>query len=83
METIENVMRSDLDIISKYIFVGHILKHDVEFKKTHPGKSREVELDAQAAGNNVANEVLRLDVGHRVEIVETDDLHVRVANGAA
>ncbi|CQR70348.1 hypothetical protein SOV_38830 [Sporomusa ovata DSM 2662] len=83
VEVVKEVVGTDLQVVSQAVDVPEVGELDVEFNETDQRLIGDVEFNAAVAADDDAFEAGRGDVDGVVEVAETDDLHMGVANGAA
>lgn len=83
VEVVEQVVGANLQVVGHVVDLPEIGKPDVEFDKPNQRFVGDGQRDATIRTDHAAGQTFRRYVGGVVDMAQADDLHVRVANGAA
>ena len=83
VEVVEQVVGANLQVVGHAVDLPEIAEPDIELDETDQWFVGDGQRDAAVSADHAAGQTFRWYVGGVVDMAQTDDLHMRVANGAA
>lgn len=83
VKVVKEIVGTNLQVVSQAVKVSEAAELKVEFDKANQRLVGDIKFNTAVATDDNALEAGRRDVGSVVEVSETNDLHVGMANGAA
>ena len=83
IEMMHKIIHGDLNIICYGIDGIVAVRHDIEFSEADARTCGNIEFDTVFLTNGQTNELIRIEGQMFIQLAEADDLHVRMAQGAA